>query len=63
MTTQINLAATVIEISPAVGYSTIRFQLSSDDGSATTGDCFNVAIEDVSGYEVGQSFEIKLCPQ
>lgn len=63
MTTPINILATVIEIAPATGYSTIRFQLSSADGQSTTGGCFNVAIEDDSGYEVGQSFEIRFGPQ
>lgn len=49
-----NLTATVIEVAPQDGYTIVRFQLAGTDGSATTGDCFSVAVEDASGYEVGQ---------
>ena len=55
-----NLTATVIEIAPQDGYALVRFQLAGADGMATSGDCFGVAIEDASGYEVGQAFEVVL---
>lgn len=56
----ITLYATVIEIAQLEGYFIVRFQLSGTDNSATTGDCFNVAVEDVSNYEVGQVKTISL---
>jgi hypothetical protein len=56
----ITLTATVIEIAPQDGFSIMRFQLAGTDGTATTGDTFNVAIEDTSGYEVGQIIELTL---
>lgn len=55
-----NLISTVIEIAPQEGYSIIRFQLSGTNGTATTGDCFSVAVEDTSRYEVGQFFFLSL---
>lgn len=56
----ISLTATVIEVAPQDGYAIVRFQLAGADGTATTGDCFGVAVEDASGYEVGQVRTITL---
>jgi hypothetical protein len=55
-----NLIATVIEVAQHDGYAIVRFQLAGEDGTATTGDCFGVAVEDASGYEVGQVRTITL---
>ena len=55
-----NLLATVIEIAPQNGYYIVRFQLSGTDTTATTGDSFGVAIEDVSAYTIGQQLEVTL---
>ena len=55
-----NLIATVIEVAPQDGYAIVRFQLTGTDGSATTGDCFSVAVSDSTGYEVGLSFPFSL---
>lgn len=55
-----NLTATVIEVAPQDGYAIVRFQLAGTDGSATTGDCFSVAVVDASGYEVGQVIAVTL---
>lgn len=55
-----NLTATVIEVAPQDGYAIVRFQLAGTDGSATTGDCFSVAVENASGYEVGQVVAVSL---
>ena len=55
-----NLTATVIEVAPRDGYAIVRFQLSGTDGSASTGDCFSVAVENYSGYEVGNVYPLTL---
>jgi len=55
-----NLTATVIEIAPQDGYSIVRFQLAGTEASATTGDCFGVAVSDASMYEVGQVLLVSL---
>lgn len=53
-----NLIATVIEVAPQDGYAIVRFQLTGTDGSATTGDCFSVAVSDVSSYELDNSYNL-----
>lgn len=55
-----NLTATVIEVAPQDGYAVVRFQLAGTDGSATTGDCFSVAVVDASVYEVGNSYQFQI---
>lgn len=55
-----NLIATVIEVAPQDGYAIVRFQLTGTDGSATTGDCFSVAVGDYLVYEVGQIFTLSM---
>lgn len=62
MITPVNVSATVIEISPATGYSVVRFQLATVDGTTTSGDCFSVVMEDTEGYEVGQVYSIQFGP-
>lgn len=54
------LTATVIEVAPQDGYAIVRFQLASTEGSASTGDCFSVAVENYAGYEVGDVFPFSL---
>ena len=54
------LNATVIEIAPATDYVIIRFQLSSYDGNATSGDAFSVAVASADGYELGQTPVIEI---
>lgn len=55
-----NLTATVIEVAPQDGYAIVRFQLAGVDTSATSGDCFSVAVEDYSAFEVGNVYTISL---
>ena len=55
-----NLIATVIEVAQHDGYAIVRFQLAGEDGTATTGDCFGVAVEDATGYQVGDSHSFSL---
>lgn len=55
-----NLTATVIEVAPQDGYAIVRFQLASTEGTASTGDCFSVAVEDYAGYEVGNVYPLTL---
>jgi hypothetical protein len=55
-----NLTATVIEVAPQDGYAIVRFQLASTEGTASTGDCFSVAVEDFSSYEVGNVYPFTL---
>ena len=54
------LNATVIEIAPATDYVTIRFQLSSYDGNATSGDTFGMCVATADGYELGQTSVIEI---
>ena len=54
------LTATVIEVAPQDGYAIVRFQLASTEGSASTGDCFSVAVENYAGYEVGNVYSLAL---
>jgi hypothetical protein len=54
------LTATVIEVAPHGVHTVVRFQLAGSDGTATTGDCFNVVTGDRAGYEVGQVFTFTL---
>ena len=58
----IKLTATVIEVAPQDGYAIIRFQLAGVENNATTGDCFNVAVDGVnlSQYEVGNTYQLAM---
>lgn len=58
----IKLTATVIEVAPQDGYSIVRFQLAGVENNATTGDCFNVAVDGVnlSQYEVGNTYQLAM---
>lgn len=58
----IKLTATVIEVAPQDGYAIIRFQLAGVENNATTGDCFNVAVDGVNldKYQVNDVYLIEL---
>jgi hypothetical protein len=62
MITKVKVTATVTEISPATGYSVVRFQLASVDGTTTSGDAFSIVMEDTEGYEVGQVYQLEFGP-
>lgn len=56
----IKLKAKLIEVCENPGYAMTRWQLETADGSATSGDVVNIALDipDAQTYQVGEIYEL-----